>query len=230
MVRNGMVTLLTALLPIAAGFAADNVDPALVVNDSASSLLADARCAEVKITNAPEVTCFLSFPGAVPNFFYETDSSVSQVIVKLLDTRVGGMVKPGKTDTVSLGPVATMTVREEIQDKNATVKLLTPEYYYVTIVTITCNPMIRRQNDLIVSQMENVISLSFPWPEKPTDRKKFYMLAGKKRRPALLLSIIGVAVAGLAGGGYYAYSHGYLSSPEEVSQPLEPVLPEHPIP
>jgi hypothetical protein len=160
------------VLSIAVAFAADGIDPAPVVDDSASSLLTDARCAEVKGSNATEITCFLSFPDSVPNFFYETDSIANKIIIKLLDTKTGGMTKPGSADSVNLGPVTTMTVHEEIQDKNATVKLLTPELYYVTMVTLTCNPMIRRQNDLVVAQEKNVISISFPWPEKPSDRKK----------------------------------------------------------
>ena len=226
----GIGTFFLTVLSFTTCYATGVDDTLKTVRDSASSLLTDARCAEVRERNIPEITCFLSFPDTVPNFFYEADSGKKQVTIKLLNTRMGGMTQNGRIDTVRLGPITSMTVREEIQNKNEAVKSLTPEWYYVTIVTISCYTAIRRQNDLAVSQMENAITLSFPWPEKASAQKKYYFLTARQRRPVLAISLIGVAVAGLAGGGYYAYKHYYLPSQEETSRPLEPVLPEHPSP
>ncbi len=218
---------ITVAALLAAPVSAVVKDDSVVVNDSATAILTYVSCAEVKTKSASEITCFLAFPDSVPRFFYEVDSAANRVVIKLLDTRVGGMMVSGQSDTVNLGPIAGIVTREEIQNKNEAVKALNPEWYYVVIVTISCNPMIKRQKDLIVSQIENAISISFPWPEDPAQRKKDYFFVKKPRRTGLIVSLIGVGTAGLAAGGYYYYRHYYQRSGTAPGE-LEPVLPDHP--
>jgi hypothetical protein len=230
MIRAYYFFAAVALFAGAAPVRAFESDEERVVTDSTFALLSDARCAEVSGAHGTEITCFMSFPDTVPGFFYEADPAANKVVIRLLDTRIGDLVKRDTADSVRLGPIAAITVREEIVNKNETVKMLTPEWYYVTVVTLSCRPMIRRQDNLVVSEMDNAITISFPWPENARARKKYYVVAQRKRHPAIMFSVIGAAVAGAAAGGYYAYRHYYLPSRNETSDPLEPVLPEHPAP
>ncbi|MBN1576750.1 MAG: hypothetical protein JW913_09375 [Chitinispirillaceae bacterium] len=220
------LSMLASAFLFPAVIAAGPGDEPVVLNDSATATLTDVRCAEVKTQSASEITCFLSFPDSVPNFFYEVDTGTSHIIVKLLNTKTGGRVVSGKIDTVNLGPVATIHAREEVRNKNETVKLLTPEWYSVVLVAISCSPMIRHQKDLVVSPIENAITISFPWPEEPKQRKKYYTFVKKRRRRGLMISLIGLGVVGLGAGGYLAYDR-YLR-PDETPGDLEPILPEHP--
>ena len=203
-----------------------SVDTPTVIDDSKAAILTDVRCAEVKSESQSEITCFLSFPDSVPNFFYEVDSSANRVVIKLLNTKLGGIVVSGQTDTAVLGPVTTVHTIRQIHNKNEAVKMLTPEWYSVVLVTINCNPMLRRQKDLVVSQIENAISISFPWPDDPKQRKKYYTFVKKERRRGLVISLIGIGVVGLGAGGYLAYHHYY--GPGDTPDELNPVLPEHP--
>jgi len=213
-----------AILLCAAGAAAQDED-SIIVKQKPTSALAGVHCAEVELDSVREVTCFLSFPDSVPNFFYETDTVNSRVVIKLLNTRVGGLVENDRTDTVKVGPVTSIKVHEEIQNKNETMKALTPEWYWVVLVTLDCSPMIQRQKDLVLSPVENAITISFPWPRDEKKRAKLYTIAPKKQRKAIIASISGATGAALAVGGYFIYRHIRYG---DDSKELSPVLPDHP--
>lgn len=223
MVRYLTICIFSILL-CAAGAAAQGED-SITVKEAPTSTLAGVHCAEVELDSVMEVTCFLSFPDSVPNFFYETDTAKSSVIIKLINTRVGGLVENGRTDTVRVGPVTSITVREEIQNKNETMKSLTPEWYWVVLITLNCSPMIHRHQDLLLSPVENAITVSFPWPRDEKKRAKLYTIAPKKRRNVIIASISGATGAALAVGGYFIYRHIRYG---DDSKELNPVLPDHP--
>jgi hypothetical protein len=219
------MTKLTTITVLLAGLAVPTLHADKI--DSAVAVLTDARCAEVKTENMAEITCFLSFPDSVPNLFYELMPDSGLLVFKLISTKTGGIIVPGQIDTVNQGPVATMVTRQETLNKNEAMPSLTPEWYSVVLVTLSLNPMIRRQEDLVVSTMENAITISFPWPDDLKTRRKLYTFVNKPRRRGLVASLIGVGTAGLAAGGYLAYRR-YFSGSEEDADPLEPVMPEHP--
>jgi hypothetical protein len=136
------------------------------------------------------------------------------------------MIVVDKIDTINIGPITTLKSWEEIQNKNEGYEALNPEWYYVSLVAITCKPMIKSQQHLIVTTMENAISVSFPWPEEQKKRNKYYFYEKKPRRNGLIISIIGIGVVGLSAGGYLAYQR-YFAEPDAPDE-LHPVLPEHP--
>lgn len=227
MFRDYHTMLWVTLLFTGITAASNGVDTSRVLSDSALAILTDARCAEVKTETVSEITCFLAFPDTVPKLFYEVNKSTGELIIKLLNCKAGDFILKDETQPVNQGPVTSMTIREEILNKNEAMPSLTPEWYSVVFVTLTCHPMIRRQEDIVVSEMGNAITISFPWPDKPSKRKKYYTLINKPRRTALISSLIGVGTVGLAGGGYLAYKR-YFSDEAKQDAPLEPVLPEHP--
>ena len=205
----------------------DPFDTVKVLNDSAIATLTDARCAEVKTGSASEITCFLSFPDSVPQLFYEIDPAKGELHIKLLTTKAGEYILKNQVQPVNQGPIKSMVISEEILNKNEAMPSLTPEWYSVVLVTLAFHPMIRRQEDIVVSEMENAITVSFPWPDKLKERKNYYLTTGKRRRTGIIASIIGIGTVGLAGGGYYAYKH-YFSEEAKADQPLDPVMPDHP--
>ena len=220
-----LLTVISA--PVA--FAATPPDTAKVLSDPVIAVLTDARCAEVKTESTSEVTCFLSFPDSVPQLFYDVNQATGEMTIKLLNTTTGGFVLKDEVQPVNQGPVTSMVIREEILNKNEAMNTLTPEWYSVVLVKLSFNPMIRRQEDIVVSEMENAITISFPWPDKQTVRRNYYMTVtdDNYRKKVLIASLIGVGTVGLAGGGYYAYKH-YFSDDANAEKPPEPVMPDHP--
>ncbi len=227
MFRDYSTVLWVTLLFAGITSASNKLDTSRVLSDSALAILSDARCAEVNTDTTSEITCFLAFPDTVPKLFYEVNKTTGELIIKLLNSKLGEFILKDEPQPVNQGPVTSMTIRQEILNKNEAMPSLTPEWYSVVLVTLAFHPMIRRQEDIVVSEMENAITISFPWPDKPSKRKKYYTLINKPRRTALISSLIGVGTVGLAGGGYLAYKR-HFSEEADKATPLEPVLPEHP--
>ena len=126
---------------------------------------------------------------------------------------------------VNIGPVRTIHFREDLLNKNQDMKVMLPVLYYVSFVSIDCDPIVKEQG-LAIHDNGKTITVDFKWPSSKRKRSALYRIA----RPGykiIVASIATVAAAGLVTGAYYLYRHFFKKNKAE---PLDPVLPEHPVP
>lgn len=169
---------------------------------------------------------YFNFNNPCPNFFYEILQDEKKIVFTFVNTRLGGFSKEDTIKQLNLGPVKTMYLREQIKDKNEAVHGLKPELYYVTNMTLTCDPVIKSQESFDIVEKDQTLSITLKWPHNIVDRKTLYSFPQKKKRTGLILALSGIGAAGLAGGGYLLW-HFLNNDKNNESNILQPVLPEH---
>ena len=167
---------------------------------------------------------YLSFDGKSPNFFYEIIHDQKNLVLSFTNTRLGGFSSEDSTKEINLGPVKTIYFDEKVKDKNEELPGMNPELYYVTEVTLHCDPVPKTENSFDIISENNIVSLTIPWPDRYKNRSRLYLLPPKKRT-GLIAALTGIGVATLAGTGLLIWE---LSGKKDEPEPLKPVLPEHP--
>ncbi len=188
--------------------------------------LTDSKCT-TRIENYDSlIECRFNFGGGkVPQYYYEINSKAKQVLITMVHARCGKRIASDSIQPVNVGPVRVVHFREDLQNKNQDMKVMLPVLYYVTTVTIDCDPIVTEQGMAIRDDGKTVF-LDFKWPSSKRKRSKMYDIP-RPLYKIFMVSLATAVVAGLAAGGYYYYKHYYKKS---KSDPLDPVLPEHPVP
>jgi hypothetical protein len=89
---------------------------------------------------------------------------------------------------------------------------------------LNCDPVIKSQESFDIIEKGQTLSITLNWPANKTKRKALYSFPHKKRT-GLILTLSGIGVAGLAGGGYLLWQ--FLNSDNDSeSDVLQPVLPD----
>jgi hypothetical protein len=167
---------------------------------------------------------YFNFNDSCPNYFYEILHDEKKIVFTFVNTRLGGFAKEDTIQQLNLGPIKTMSLGELIKNKNEAVKGLKPEYYYVTTLTLTCDPVIKSQESFDIIEKGQTLSITLNWPANKAKRNALYILPHKKRT-GLILTLSGIGVAGLAGGGYLLWQ--FLNSDnDDDSDILQPNLPD----
>lgn len=202
---------------------------ALEQNDtlSGSSLLLLNTHYTSRLENGDSIIyLYFNFNKTCPNYFYEIMHKDKKIVFTLENTRLGEFATGDTFKKVNLGPVKTVSLKEQIKNKNDVVKGLIPELYSVINMTINCDPVIKNENSIDIIDKDKTLSIMLKWPESKAGRRSIYYFP-RKKRPGLIWTIAGIGAAGLAGGGYALY-HFIKYRDDKDSQLLNPVLPEHP--
>jgi len=203
-------------------FAFDDED-SVVTDDSCSSLMNTHAAA--RIDNGDSIVyLYYNFSDSCPNYFYEIKPDEKKIMFTFVNTRPGLMVKDDTSRQINIGPVKTMSIREQIKDKNEGMLGLKAEYYYVTNMTLVFDPVIKSQEYLDIVEKDKTLSITLKWPKDKRERRKLYIMPHKKR-PVLAAALVTVGVAGLACGGYFLWK--FLDSEDDEDNSLDPLLPSH---
>ena len=221
--------VLRIILPVVVfsllSFASEQED--VIVNDSSSFLLTTNSTSRM-VKGDSTIYLYFNFNDSCPNFFYEILLDEKKVVFTFVNTRLGGFTKEDTIKHLNLGPIKTMYLNEQIKDKNEAVTGLVPELYYVTNMTLICDPVIQGQESFDIIEKDQTLSIILEWPKNKVARKKLFYNPQKKKKSGLIFTLTGIGVAGLAGGGYFLWH--FLNGDANESDILQPVLPEHPAP
>lgn len=192
--------------------------------DSVAILLTTQVDARLK-GEEQSIKYILNFSQGHPLFYFELSQIEKKIYVTLINTRLGGFMQEEHEKTVNKGPLKKIAFIEELKDKNQDVAGLNPEFYYVTTMIMDCDPLISDPSKVVITEKNETITISLPWPSNLQKRKELYSTPEKKDNRKLIAVISGVGAAGLAGGGILLWN---LLSDNDDAPDLNPVLPEHP--
>jgi hypothetical protein len=171
------------------------------------------------------IECRFTFGSKVPQYYHEINARKKQVLITMVHARCGAAMASDSALAVGAGPVGTVHIREDLQNKNQDMKVLLPVLYYVTTATIDCDPIVKEQG-LAIRDNGKTIFVGFKWPSRKGRRAQLYDIP----RPLYTIGVTTLAAgvaAGAAAGIYYYLKN---SNEKKAGTPLEPVLPEHPAP
>jgi hypothetical protein len=174
----------------------------------------------------PSIKYILNFSQGHPLFYFELSQIEKKIHVTLVNTRLGGFMQEEIEKTVNKGPLKKVVFIEELKNKNEDVAGLNPEFYYVTTMIMDCDPLINDPSKVIITEKNETITLSLPWPSNLQKRKELYSTPEKKDNHKIVIATIaGVSAAGLAGGSILLWN---LLSDKDDNPALDPVLPGRP--
>jgi len=191
--------------------------------DSVSWLI-DSKCTTSIANYDSLIECRFTFGAQkMPQYYYEIDTKAKQVLITMIHARCSTSVANDSMQIVGIGPIRAIHFREDLQNKNQELKVMLPVLYYVTTVTIDCDPIVKEQG-MGIHDNGKTIFVDFKWPSNKGKRRSMYTIP----RPVykiFMTSLATIGAAGLAAGGYYYYKFYYKKKKEVI---LDPVLPEHP--
>lgn len=194
-----------------------------IISDTSVSLLSTYGTSRIEQKDSV-IYLYFNFNNPCPNYFYEILKDEKKIVFTFINTRLTGFPKEDTVKQLNLGPIKTMYLNEQIKNKNEAMNGLKPEFYYVTNVTLNCDPIIKSQESFDIIEKGQTLSITFNWPANKAKRKALYSSPHKKRT-GLVLTLSGIGVVGLAGGGYLLWQ--FLNSDtDSESDVLQPVLPD----
>lgn len=159
------------------------------------------------------------------NYFFEINQKDKSIVFSFINTRIGGFIEKDSAIEINKGPVKTILLMQSIEDKNKEVRGLNPEYYFLTTITLNCERVPINESVLKVTEENDMISVSLPWPGNIQERDSLYYIPKKKKRTGLALTLAGLGTASVAGGSVLIWK--LLSGKDDNSE--EPSLPERPV-
>lgn len=221
MVAFYRILFLIGILALAASGQEDAVSP-----DDTVTLLMNTNCSFVRSKDGDSLV-ELSFnfaTGKAPQYYFEINRQERTLAVTLVHVRCGGFVIPDSTQKINIGPVKSMSIREDFKNINQDIVGMLPVLYRILIVTIACDPIVKEEG-LSVHDNGTDVFLDFKWPADKKKRNEFYEMPLSKRHTGLIVSGTVVGAAGLAVGGFFFWKSRHGAKDSDI---LAPVLPEHP--
>jgi flagellar basal body-associated protein FliL len=214
------------LIAMVIGMSAFGDEPDTVAPVDTETYLQNIRYETKTVQGDSVIYCYLDLSKKNSQLFYEIKQSDKKASFTLSNTKSGGFIVLDTTINVRKGPIQAVAIHEDMVNRNEVVKGMLPDLYYVTIVTINCDPVpTERCMEILETAMG--ITISFKWPVNQKKRRELYFYP-KKSNGALIASIAAVGVAAAATGGYFLWK--WLKKDKDDAQILDPMLPEHPSP
>jgi hypothetical protein len=160
--------------------------------------------------------------GHAPQYYYDINRKEKRILITLVHSRCSTSVIHDSIKDAAVGPIRSVHFREDLQNINQDMKVMLPVLYYVTLITVDCDPIVKEQGIAIHDNGRDVF-IDFKWPSSKQKRRKLYDIPNTGFK-LFIASVATVTVGALAVGGYYLYKN----SKKKKNDPLNPVLPEHP--
>jgi hypothetical protein len=225
MVKAGLMTFAILVLLGAVAWSQEEV----VEADSSNLVYLKKATCTVRTEGLDSIVEYrLSFgKQKAPQCFYEINRKEKTITMTMGYARCRGVTVSDSFGKTAMGPVRSIEIKEDLQNKNQDMPTLLPIWYNVIITTIRCDPIIKDRAMATAMRDEGGdIIVDFKWPASIRKRAKLYDIPRTGFKIAVA-SVAAVCAAGIAAGAYYYYKHYYHKKKEDI---LEPVLPEHPSP
>jgi len=223
MMKSGLIVCIVTSLVSAQS---SGQEPDITGAADSNSVLMLTSCAARGTGADSVIECRFSFQGSkIPQYYYEVNRQEKKLILSMSHVRCGGFVTADSLQTLKLGPVKSLLMKETFQNVNQGIKGMLPDLYSVTIASIGCDP-VPNTNAVEVRDNGRDIIVDFSWPPDKRKRNELYS-APKVKHTGVIASITAVTAAALAAGGYYVWKS---RNQKNNAEDLEPVFPQHPLP
>ena len=185
--------------------------------------LKETKCTTMIVAGDSLIKYRLSYGnGHAPQYYYDINRKEKKIHITLVHSRCSTSVTHDSIKDAAVGPIRSVHIREDLQNINQDMKVMLPVLYYVTLITVDCDPVVKERGMAIHDNGRDVF-IDFKWPSSKQKRRKLYDIPNTGFK-LFFASAATVTVAALATGGYYLYKN----SKKKKNAPLNPVLPEHP--
>jgi hypothetical protein len=162
--------------------------------------LKGTKCTTMIVDGDSVIKYRLSYgKGHAPQYYYDINRKKKKILITLVHSRCSTCVTLDSIKDAAVGPIRSVHIREDLQNINQDMKVMLPVLYYVTLITVDCDPIVKERGMAIHDNGRDVF-IDFKWPASKGKRRKLYDIPNTGFK-LFIASIATVTVAALAAGG-----------------------------